>query len=265
MNRSVCLTIIAASLLLCVEGHADKATARKIFVQAEAKFQDRQYRSALALYKKAYHNAPLAGFHFNIAQCHRMLGQHEQAVHHFEQYLSEAKNPRNRKAAQRLLRLSRQKLKPQERSDQADSLADTQTGDAEPVPGVTESPEVEKKPAIKPEPVPPSDQKRLHRVYFWSSAAASASLLLTGAITGALALSRSSEFRDPATAYEDLQSLKDSGEALRTTSTVTFAIGSAFAVCTALLYFYTDFKPRETKVSLMPVGEGAAVMLMGRY
>jgi hypothetical protein len=101
-------------------------------------------------------------------------------------------------------------------------------------------------------------------------------MLVTGTITGAMALQKSSKFKDQDTPYEDLQDLKDSGKTLKTVASVTIGIGAAAAVGTAVLYFFTDFGSKEktdtdteegmeTSVTAAPIIGGGMVTVGGRF
>jgi hypothetical protein len=230
----------------------DLAEAKALFKQAEARFKSADYRAALELYQQAYAKKPLPGFHFNIAQCHRNLGEHGKAVEHFKLYLESSKNAKHSAEARRLLAICEAELQKQQ----------------PPAPPPAEAkPEPASIPAARPEPAPARASRRtLRPPLFWTGVAVSAALLATGTITGALALQKSSRFKDLATPSAELGGLRDSGEALRTTSTVTFAVGAATSIATGLLFFFTDFKGgKERSVSAAPLPGGALVTVGGGF
>ena len=73
-----------------------KAQAREKFTQGNEAYERGAYREALAAFDAAYKLAPLPGFLFNVAQCHRQLGAHERAAHFYRRYLSlSEKEPAN--------------------------------------------------------------------------------------------------------------------------------------------------------------------------
>ena len=249
-------TILIASVVLAANPalakDASVTKAKQLFKQAEEHFAKEEYRKALELYEQAYEAKPLAGFHFNIAQCHRALGEYRQAIEHFEQYLANSDNPGNKEDAERLLQLSRDALAEEERQ----KALEKEEPLPEPAPVVAPPP--------KPQPEPPKSRRRLRPLYFWSGVGVTGGLLLIGTITGAMALSKSSEFKDTSTPYGDLQDLKDSGESLRTASTVTFTLGLVTAAGTAALYFFTDFS-KEKAVAATPIPGGAMITAAGRF
>lgn len=94
---------------------ADDATdransARALFERAETHFSVGELRPALRLYKKAYKTDPLPAFLFNIGQCHRYLGEHEQAIHAYRQFLRRAPGTKHRTTVEKLIRVSEEAL-----------------------------------------------------------------------------------------------------------------------------------------------------------
>ena len=55
-----------------------------------------RFDEALEQYEKAFEAKPLPGFLFNIAQCHRNLGNIDQAIFSYRKYLREAPDADNR-------------------------------------------------------------------------------------------------------------------------------------------------------------------------
>lgn len=236
------------------------ARAKRLFKRAEKQFAAGDYQKALELYQKAYDNKPLPTFHLNIGQCYNNLEQYEKAIHHYRKYLELSKNPRHRQDAENLIELSQKALDDQKRqAEEVEAMAQE----------VEPEPPAPSQPALTPQPQPqekPSGRLRLRPLYFWSGVGLTSAMLLTGTITGALALGKSSEFKDPATPADRLRDLKDSGESLRTASTTTFAIGAVAAIGTAALYFFTDFDSSESDTAALtaiPLSTGGLVVLTG--
>lgn len=61
--------------------------ARAQFLIGRKRFALRQFRSALAAFKKAYALLPLSGFLFNIGQCHRFLGDCKMAIFYYSGFV----------------------------------------------------------------------------------------------------------------------------------------------------------------------------------
>jgi tetratricopeptide (TPR) repeat protein len=246
------LAMLLAITLPLLAWADDVARAKALFKQAEEKYAAEEYREALTLYEQAYEAKPLAGFHFNIAQCHRHLGEYEQAIQHFQRYQEEGGSPKHAEEAKRLIKLSEDKLE-----EHRAAAAALEEMNEEPPASSEREP---------PQPAEPTRSRRhLRPLYFWTGVGVTGALLVTGTITGAMALSKSEEFKDPATPRSELQDLKDSGEMLKTTSTATFVLGAATAAGTAALYFFTDFGSRESAVSAAPIAGGGIVMLSGGF
>lgn len=88
----------------------NKQKAKKHFKIAEQHYKLGRFQEALAEYSKAYELAPLAGFLFNIGQCHRLLGNHERAVFFYKGYLREKPDARNREAVLKLIKDGQKEL-----------------------------------------------------------------------------------------------------------------------------------------------------------
>ena len=71
----------------------DKRASKRAFDRARHEYALGEFEAALALFKEAYEAAPLPGLLFNIAQCHRNLGNTQEAIFFFERYLEEHPHP----------------------------------------------------------------------------------------------------------------------------------------------------------------------------
>jgi tetratricopeptide (TPR) repeat protein len=73
-----------------------RAEARAKYKAGTEAYEHGDYRKALAAFEDAYQLAPLPGFLFNLAQCHRQLGAYERAATDYRRYLSlSEKEPSN--------------------------------------------------------------------------------------------------------------------------------------------------------------------------
>ena len=82
----VALCVGLASSALAVP--ADEQKARAKFKEGVTAFDVGRFDDALKLYSEAYELKPLPGLLFNIAQCHRQLGNAERAIFFYERFLS---------------------------------------------------------------------------------------------------------------------------------------------------------------------------------
>jgi tetratricopeptide (TPR) repeat protein len=75
---------------------AAKARARVKFTEGNEAYAQGDFHQALAAFDAAYALAPLPGFLFNVAQCHRQLGAFERAAFFYKRYLAlSEKEPAN--------------------------------------------------------------------------------------------------------------------------------------------------------------------------
>jgi tetratricopeptide (TPR) repeat protein len=117
------------------EKPSDKAKAKKLFSQAEAHYSAGRFAQALDAYSKAYEMAKLAGFLFNIGQCHRELKNYPRALYFYQGYLREKPDAKNRALVEDLIAETQNILAEQERERQraADIASATRAGrDIEP-------------------------------------------------------------------------------------------------------------------------------------
>ncbi len=82
---------------------ARKTAAKKLAREATRQYNLSRFREALDAYTKAYETFPAAGLLFNIGQCHRGLGDHEQAIRSYEAYLREKPDAANRNLVNELV------------------------------------------------------------------------------------------------------------------------------------------------------------------
>ncbi|HEX4404496.1 MAG TPA: hypothetical protein VH560_06695 [Polyangia bacterium] len=94
LAAAVALTLLAPAI-----AHADTARlreARAHYEQAVADYNLDEYAPALAEFREAYRIKPDPSFLFNIAQCHRKLGQNEAALDFYRKYLRTLPDAPNR-------------------------------------------------------------------------------------------------------------------------------------------------------------------------
>jgi tetratricopeptide (TPR) repeat protein len=68
-----------------VEGDVDRA--RELFYQGQKLFGLRRFDKALVKFEAAFEAAPIPDFLFNIGQCHRNLGNYDEAIFSFRRFL----------------------------------------------------------------------------------------------------------------------------------------------------------------------------------
>ncbi|MBA3818493.1 MAG: hypothetical protein H0X17_06340, partial [Deltaproteobacteria bacterium] len=84
--------------------------AKLLFAAGNRHYELGEYAPALELYKKAYRVKTLPAFLFNIAQCHRKLAQHTEAIAMYQSYLVGMPNAPNKALAESLIAESRTRI-----------------------------------------------------------------------------------------------------------------------------------------------------------
>ncbi len=123
------VSLLAALWALCLAtGHAgaaphrplSSADAKKVsrlhFEKAEQAYDLGKFEEALRGYEAAYEALALTPFVFNIAQCHRNVGNHERALFFYQRYLALEPDPPNRKIVEDLIAEEQKRLGEQEQA-----------------------------------------------------------------------------------------------------------------------------------------------------
>jgi tetratricopeptide (TPR) repeat protein len=100
------LVLALAALFAAAPAGADDAdtrAAKKHFQKGQKLFDLGRFDDALVEYEAAYQRKPLPGFLYNIAQCHRNLGNLKQAIFGFRNYLRQVPAAANRDAVLELI------------------------------------------------------------------------------------------------------------------------------------------------------------------
>lgn len=129
---------------------ADTKAAKKHFQKGEKLFNLGKFDDALVEYEAAYERKPLPGFLYNIAQCHRNLGNYKQAIFGYRNYLRQVPDAKNREAVLDLIDELEDKQRELERA------AERERAEREP----------------PPPPPPPSKRPLYKRGWFWGGVAA---------------------------------------------------------------------------------------------
>lgn len=101
-----------------------KAQAREKFNDGNAAYAQGDFRQALTAFDAAYQLAPLPGFLFNVAQCHRQLGNYTRAASSYRRFLAlSEKEPANAAMVKELIAEMDAKAKPSKPVAQAKVVA----------------------------------------------------------------------------------------------------------------------------------------------
>ena len=96
--------------LLVMSGRPSRAgdprldSARAHSQEGDAYYKLEKYANAIAEYEQAYLAKPDPSFLYNIAQCHRLMGQGPEAVKFYRRYIKDAPNAPNRAVAEKHIR-----------------------------------------------------------------------------------------------------------------------------------------------------------------
>jgi len=91
-------------VLCCSTAYAeDRERARQAFTEGRQHFDLGEYKEALASFKEAYRDFEDPTFLFNIAQCHRQLGDKEQAVRMYRTFLNKRPDAPNAEEVRRTI------------------------------------------------------------------------------------------------------------------------------------------------------------------
>jgi tetratricopeptide (TPR) repeat protein len=173
------LTTLLALATPTDDADAARAKAKEHFATAERHYAAKELREAITEYKKAHDLLPMPAFIFNIAQCHRGLGEHAQAIENYERYLQEAGNPDDRELVEQLIA--------EEKTAVALAATETATLAAVPAPALVTT----RASVLDPEPEPTAEV--YEEWWFWTAVAVAATAIAGGT---AIAVATSGE-RDP--------------------------------------------------------------------
>lgn len=100
------LSILVAVLLLAGVAPAkpadhERERARQLYQTGTTHYNLGEYQQALTAFSDGYRLRPDPAFLFNIAQCHRQLGDYEEAARSYRAYLREAAEAPNRDEVQK--------------------------------------------------------------------------------------------------------------------------------------------------------------------
>jgi tetratricopeptide (TPR) repeat protein len=96
--------------LLLMSGRPSRAadprldSARAHSQEGDAYYKLDKYASAITEYEQAYLAKPDPSFLYNIAQCHRLMGQGAEAIKFYRRFLKDAPNAPNREVAEKHIR-----------------------------------------------------------------------------------------------------------------------------------------------------------------
>jgi tetratricopeptide (TPR) repeat protein len=127
MRLRVLMILSALALTPVVARAGNKEAARADYLEGNRRYDLNEFDAALAAFKRAYLEYEDPAFLFNIAQCHRQLGQKSDAVKFYRSYLRKVPDAPNRAEVERLVAT----LEAQLSEDQAKQAAERERREKE--------------------------------------------------------------------------------------------------------------------------------------
>jgi len=99
---ALAVLLFAGGVARAADPNAEKARAH--FQQGDTYFKLDKYPAALQEFEQAYLAKQDPSFLYNIAQCHRLMGNRVDAIRYYKRYLSDAPTAANRPVAEKHIR-----------------------------------------------------------------------------------------------------------------------------------------------------------------
>lgn len=125
--------VLWLALLWTLGAAASPATdkeARAKFGSAQAAYEVGKFEKALELYGEAYNLKPLPAFLFNMAQCHKQLGNFERALFFYRRFLAQAPAGTDTETVEQLIAAMEQRQAQKEQLALAQQDQQRQAGEA---------------------------------------------------------------------------------------------------------------------------------------
>jgi tetratricopeptide (TPR) repeat protein len=266
---------------------AARARAKALFNLGEAAYAQKEFGTALTLYKQAFEAWPLPGFQFNIGQCHRQMGDYAHAIEAFSLYLEQSPRAPNRKTVLVLLAKSKRAFLRHGGSPPPATAAPPPTPDpaldeVKPAPPLlaTEEPSPPEKVAATAS-APTSESQAVadveesapepaagHTVspkWFWTATAATGLFVGLSIITGSMALARNHTFKDASISEYERQNAGKSGQTLQTVTNISLICGAGSALAAFVFWELRPSHSTGSNVSAAWVPGGVLLTKQGRF
>ncbi len=218
------------------------ADAEALSEQAVEAFTAKRYDESIELFEQAYALNANPNYLFNIGRVYEEKGDLEQAVAHYQRFVSQpAVNLESREAATARLKVLRDalaQLKEEEQEQAQDRPVDS-TSVAEPVPA-------------EPEDAPePSDRKRGQRIAGYTLLGVGGAGLIVGGILGGLAQSKAGD-ADSAEFVDDALRMRDDARRQARAADAMFISGGVLAAAGLVLVLTTLAKKKGSASAAVP-------------
>jgi tetratricopeptide (TPR) repeat protein len=184
--------VVLTSLTAVPSAHADPARlreARAHYEQAVAYYNLDEYAPALAEFREAYRIKPDPSFLFNIAQCHRRLGQNDAALDYYRKYLRNLPDAPNRADVERMVAElhAKETAPPPDASPTPTPVVTPAPAPVPPPQLVAPTPAPEAALIAMPTPPPPQSSPIYKRWWFWTGVGV---IVVSAVVIGVVASSK---------------------------------------------------------------------------
>jgi tetratricopeptide (TPR) repeat protein len=169
---------------------SDEARARALFKEGQTAYDIGQFARALDLYAEAYKARPLPGFLFNIAQCHRQLGNFKEAGFFFGRFIDNSKpETANVELARELaLDMNRREKLAEDAEEKRRAEEATAAARAADAPLAANLDPSQPNPLLPPPPPPPIEEPPVYQKgWFWGVVLGGAALVAGGVVAAVVA------------------------------------------------------------------------------
>jgi tetratricopeptide (TPR) repeat protein len=122
MIASLALALVMASSIDGMPSDPASVEARALFEQGRAAYDDSRYEVARAWFRLAWDKKKLPELVFNVAQCDFALGEYDEAVRHYEQYVKLAPTAANRPLVEDLIQEAKAAIKRRPKAGAAEAV-----------------------------------------------------------------------------------------------------------------------------------------------
>jgi tetratricopeptide (TPR) repeat protein len=187
LRAFVALSLFSVSIVRAAPLSENEVSARSAFKEAQRAYDAGDFQAALKRFGDAYALMPHPDFLFNMAQCHRQLGDYERAGFLYRRFISMVEDPKRVELAKSLLAEaekkgedSKRKGEEQEALRRQHELEIAKLSAQQPVAAPAPAVMVESTPA----PAPEQERSVLSRWWLWAGIGA---VVAAGAVTYAVA------------------------------------------------------------------------------
>ena len=234
-----------------------------------------QYHKALVEFQEAYRIWPKHDMLYNIARCHEVLANLEEAIKNYKLFLEKRPDSSHAPLVKTRIKSLEGRLAQKKKAEQDKAAAAKATEKPEPPPPVKAEVK-EERPALVPAPVEepsPVDTDHTWRwTAGWAGVGVGGAALVAGIAFGALAAGKSSDFeeqRDSGASYKSLKELRDSGEQYETIGIAMMVSGGIIAAAGGAMLIWEmmggEDEPEGTRAVVAPMfsedGAGVAARL----